>query len=138
MHNSSLFLRTDVHVNLYLLSINELNEGTEVLKSTGYLWLLWHDDFLEWDPSHYGGIEYYLWPQVSFLYFEFVRFFFLLSLDHVSSNNSTSVVDIDICMKTSEQRLPENGIKKAKRHIWPPSMIQLIHVDLREIVLRNA
>ncbi|XP_045203704.2 acetylcholine receptor subunit beta-type unc-29-like [Mercenaria mercenaria] len=52
------------YVNLYLLSINELSETTETLKTTGYLWLLWHDEFLQWTPEDYGGLKYYHWPQV--------------------------------------------------------------------------
>jgi hypothetical protein len=51
-------------VSLYLLSINELSETTETLKTTAYLWITWYDEFLQWDPSDYGGIDYYHWPQV--------------------------------------------------------------------------
>ncbi|XP_060600265.1 neuronal acetylcholine receptor subunit alpha-7-like [Ruditapes philippinarum] len=53
----------EVYVSLYLLSINELSETTETLKTTAYLWITWYDEFLQWDPSDYGGIDYYHWPQ---------------------------------------------------------------------------
>ncbi|XP_053399145.1 neuronal acetylcholine receptor subunit alpha-3-like [Mercenaria mercenaria] len=53
----------EVHVSLYLLNINELSETTETLKTTGYLWITWYDEFLKWTPSDYGDIDYYHWPQ---------------------------------------------------------------------------
>ncbi|KAL4234573.1 Neurotransmitter-gated ion-channel transmembrane region [Mactra antiquata] len=52
-----------VSISFYLLSINELNEVTETLKTTGYLWIVWHDDFLVWNASEYGGLYFYYWPQ---------------------------------------------------------------------------
>ncbi|XP_053399141.1 acetylcholine receptor subunit beta-like 1 [Mercenaria mercenaria] len=53
----------EVYVSFYLLSINELSETTETLKTTGYLWIIWYDEFLQWTPADYGGLEYYHWPQ---------------------------------------------------------------------------
>lgn len=53
----------EVYLNFYLLAINGLDEVTEVLKTTGYLWILWYDNFLTWDPTNYGQLEYYFYPQ---------------------------------------------------------------------------
>ncbi|KAL4229981.1 hypothetical protein ACF0H5_010370 [Mactra antiquata] len=53
----------DVYINFYLLAINELSEVTETLKTTGYLWILWQDDFLQWNASDYGNLWQYFWPQ---------------------------------------------------------------------------
>lgn len=54
---------TEVYVSFYLLAINELDEVKETLKTTGFLVVEWKDDFLEWTPADYGGLEYYFFPQ---------------------------------------------------------------------------
>ncbi|XP_060600266.1 neuronal acetylcholine receptor subunit alpha-7-like [Ruditapes philippinarum] len=53
----------DVWVNLYLVSIHELNEATETLKISAYLWIIWNDEFLVWNATAYGGIEQLYIPQ---------------------------------------------------------------------------
>ena len=50
-------------VSLHLLSIHELDEVSETLKSTGYLEIYWKDDFLTWNPADYGGLQYSFFPQ---------------------------------------------------------------------------
>lgn len=57
----------DVYVGLYLLNLNELNEVQETMKTTGFLFIFWEDEQLDWTPSSYGGITYSFWPQVSLL-----------------------------------------------------------------------
>ena len=54
---------TKVYVSFYLLSINELDEVAETLKTTGYLEVEWQDDFLSWNATDYGGLSYYHFPQ---------------------------------------------------------------------------
>ncbi|XP_060600275.1 acetylcholine receptor subunit beta-like 1 [Ruditapes philippinarum] len=53
----------DVWVHLYLVSIHELNEATETLKISAYLWITWYDEFLVWNSTAYGGIEQLYIPQ---------------------------------------------------------------------------
>ena len=57
------FALTEVYVGFFLLSINELDEVAETIKTTGYLVVEWKDDYLSWDPADYGGIDYYFFPQ---------------------------------------------------------------------------
>ena len=52
-----------VLVSFNLLSINELDEVRETLKTTGYLEVLWKDEFLTWTPADYGGLTYAFFPQ---------------------------------------------------------------------------
>lgn len=61
-----IFYITEVYVDFYLLSMNELNEVSETLKTTGYLFISWSDTFLQWDPDDYGGLVLYQFPQVIF------------------------------------------------------------------------
>ena len=62
--NLTLLSLTEVYVSFYLLAINELNEVTETLKTTGYLYVEWVDQHLVWNSTDYGGIEEAFWPQV--------------------------------------------------------------------------
>ena len=48
---------------MFLLSIHELDEVSETLKTTGYLEISWKDDFLRWTPANFGGIQYTFLPQ---------------------------------------------------------------------------
>ena len=60
---SRMYILSAVYVSFNLLSINELNEVTETLKSTGYLRIDWRDDFLTWNTSDFGGLTYAFFPQ---------------------------------------------------------------------------
>ena len=64
LHIASVFHTSDVYVSFYLLAINELNEVSETLKTTGYLVIEWTDQHLTWNSSDYGGIILSHWPQV--------------------------------------------------------------------------
>lgn len=57
------YIFSEVDVSLHLLSIHELDEVKETLKSTGYLEIYWKDDFLTWNPADYGGLQYSFFPQ---------------------------------------------------------------------------
>ncbi|XP_067662990.1 neuronal acetylcholine receptor subunit alpha-6-like [Haliotis asinina] len=46
----------DVHVSYSLASVEALEENTQTLISTGYLWLEWSDDLLTWNSDRYGNI----------------------------------------------------------------------------------
>ena len=48
---------------MFLLSIHELDEVSETLTTTGYLEISWIDDFLQWTPANFGGIEHIFLPQ---------------------------------------------------------------------------
>ena len=52
-----------VEVNMYLVSIHELDEVKETLKTTGFLEISWQDDFLQWNPADYGGLREAFFPQ---------------------------------------------------------------------------
>lgn len=54
---------TDVHVSFFLAGISELNEISEKLTTTGYLSITWNDQYLTWNASNYGSIEYIIYPQ---------------------------------------------------------------------------
>ena len=54
---------TDVHVSFFLAGIGELNEISEKLTTTGYLSITWKDQYLTWNASNYGSIEYIIYPQ---------------------------------------------------------------------------
>ncbi|XP_063427441.1 acetylcholine receptor subunit alpha-like [Mytilus trossulus] len=47
-----LVLRVDFH----LIGINGVDEASQRLTTTGYLSTLWKDQYLEWDPTSYGGM----------------------------------------------------------------------------------
>jgi len=38
-------------------AIIEFNEQNEFLKIAGYMELTWTDEFLQWDPTSYGGLD---------------------------------------------------------------------------------
>jgi hypothetical protein len=40
-----------------------LNEISEKLTTTGYLSITWKDQYLTWNASNYGSIEYIIYPQ---------------------------------------------------------------------------
>lgn len=54
---------TDVLVSFFLAGISELNEISEKLTTTGYLRITWIDQYLTWNASNYGSIEYIIYPQ---------------------------------------------------------------------------
>ncbi|XP_046576222.1 acetylcholine receptor subunit delta-like [Haliotis rubra] len=46
----------DVLVSYSLASVEALEENTQTLISTGYVWLEWTDDLLTWNSDRYGNI----------------------------------------------------------------------------------
>lgn len=56
-------LAIDVYVSFYLLALNSLDEVSEVMTTTGYLYVVWQDEQLDWTPASYGGITASFWPQ---------------------------------------------------------------------------
>lgn len=47
-----------------LLSINDVNEVEETMKTSAFLTLFWKDSELQWTPKTFGSIEDAFWPQV--------------------------------------------------------------------------
>ena len=54
---------TYVYVGLYLLSIQDLNEKSQVLETSIIVDTEWVDDYLSWNSSNYGGVYDFLYPQ---------------------------------------------------------------------------
>ena len=54
---------TYVYVGLYLLSIQDLNEKSQVLETSIIVDTEWVDDYLSWNSSDYGGVYDFLYPQ---------------------------------------------------------------------------
>ena len=52
-----------MYVSFNLLAINKLDEVAETMRTTGFLLIEWRDEFLQWTPADYGGIDYYHFPQ---------------------------------------------------------------------------
>ena len=52
-----------VFVEYFLYGVNDVNEVEQRLTTTGYLEIVWQDEFLSWDPLSYGGLEYVYIPQ---------------------------------------------------------------------------
>lgn len=48
---------TQVIVDLFLVGINSLDEVSQKLTTTGYLYIEWTDEYLTWDPVVYNNIE---------------------------------------------------------------------------------
>ena len=46
----------DMHVDLYLLSISELNEKRQTISIMAFLEIKWTDCFLTWNPSDYSNV----------------------------------------------------------------------------------
>lgn len=53
----------EVNVSLALLSIDGLDEATEIFKATGYLNIEWRDDLLTWNATEFGDVKHYYFPQ---------------------------------------------------------------------------
>ena len=51
------------YVEYFLYGVNKVNEVEQKLTTTGFLELYWQDEFLSWDPSSYGDLEYLFLPQ---------------------------------------------------------------------------
>ena len=98
-------------MSLYLLSINELSETTETLKTTGYLWITWYDEFLQWDPSDYGGIDYYHWPQVGMNITNSFRLsYFCTTFDTLSSKIRMQLIILKfLCFGNFNQRIGKSS-----------------------------
>lgn len=52
-----------VYVDYYLFGINDLNEVEQKLTTTGFLEIIWKDEFLTWEPMSYGNLESLYIPQ---------------------------------------------------------------------------
>ncbi|XP_041363809.1 neuronal acetylcholine receptor subunit alpha-7-like [Gigantopelta aegis] len=54
---------TKVYMKYFLSSINGYAESSQTLKTSGYLELVWQDEFLTWNASLYGG-AYHIKPDL--------------------------------------------------------------------------
>ncbi|GFS22910.1 neuronal acetylcholine receptor subunit alpha-3 [Elysia marginata] len=54
---------TYVYVGIYLLSIQNLDEKSQVLETSIIMDADWVDDYLSWNSSAYGNVTYFLYPQ---------------------------------------------------------------------------
>ncbi|RUS71652.1 hypothetical protein EGW08_020592, partial [Elysia chlorotica] len=54
---------TYVYVGIYLLSIQNLDEKSQVLETSIVVEADWDDEYLSWNASDYGGVDYFLYPQ---------------------------------------------------------------------------
>ncbi|KAK3739065.1 hypothetical protein RRG08_025154 [Elysia crispata] len=54
---------TFLYVALHLLSIQGLDEKSQELGTSFIVEAFWYDDWLAWDPSQYGNISDFLYPQ---------------------------------------------------------------------------
>ena len=54
---------TYVYIGIYLLSIQNLDEKSQVLETSIIVDAEWFDDYLQWNASDYGGVDYFLYPQ---------------------------------------------------------------------------
>ena len=73
-----MLLFLGVFVGFYLLNLNELNEVEETMKTTGYLYVTWYDQQLDWTASSFGGITEQYFPQVSSTTIIIIFFFYLV------------------------------------------------------------
>lgn len=48
---------------MYLVSINNVEEVSQKIKTTAYLKLVWSDTFMKWEPSDFGNITEFYLPQ---------------------------------------------------------------------------
>ena len=48
-----------VNMDFYLVGINGIDEITQRLTTTGYLYIGWVDEYLKWDPSSYGQVQHF-------------------------------------------------------------------------------
>ncbi|WAR21560.1 ACHA6-like protein [Mya arenaria] len=56
-------LPVDIPTEFVLNNIIEFDEQNEALKTAGYLFLYWKDEYLAWNPSDFGGVEIIFVPQ---------------------------------------------------------------------------
>ena len=47
---------TQIFLDLYLVGLNGIDEVSQKLTTTGFLYTGWQDDYLVWSPASYGGI----------------------------------------------------------------------------------
>ncbi|CAG2223742.1 CHRNB1 [Mytilus edulis] len=47
-----------VDLDFYLVGINGIDEITQKLTTTGFLFISWTDEYLIWTPASHGGVEY--------------------------------------------------------------------------------
>lgn len=48
---------------MYLVSINNVEEVSQKIKTTAYMKLVWSDTFMKWEPSDFGNITEFYLPQ---------------------------------------------------------------------------
>lgn len=48
---------TIVNVSFHLLSINSYETANQILKSVGWLYVEWKDEYIVWNPNNYGGAK---------------------------------------------------------------------------------
>lgn len=88
---------SEVFIDFNLLSINELSEVTETLKTTGYLFISWNDTFLTWDPDDYGGLYIYQFPQVSSTFSEHCYLSDMCMVGNKGQNSITGAPVLKYC-----------------------------------------
>ncbi|GFN93435.1 acetylcholine receptor subunit alpha-like 2 [Plakobranchus ocellatus] len=54
---------TYVFISIYLLSIQNLDEKSQVLESSIIVEADWEDDYLSWNEASYGNVTYFFYPQ---------------------------------------------------------------------------
>ncbi|GFO29089.1 neuronal acetylcholine receptor subunit alpha-3 [Plakobranchus ocellatus] len=54
---------TYVFISMYLLSIQDLNEKSQVLETSIIVEAFWVDDYLSWNAASYGNATYFNYPQ---------------------------------------------------------------------------
>ncbi|PVD24027.1 hypothetical protein C0Q70_14496 [Pomacea canaliculata] len=47
----------NVSVTLYIMSIYEIDEMSQSMAQNSYMSFKWIDEFLQWDPDEYGGLQ---------------------------------------------------------------------------------
>ena len=96
---------TFVYIDMYLLSLQDLDEKSQVLESAIILDTYWVDDWLSWDPNQYGGLSNFLYPQR-----------FIWRPDIVIENSVESQVELGY---------PENKIRVDNSGLihWKPSQV---------------
>ncbi|GFO29092.1 neuronal acetylcholine receptor subunit alpha-7 [Plakobranchus ocellatus] len=55
---------TNVYIAMYLLSIQDLDEKSQILETSVILEAFWVDDYLSWTPSAYGNTTYFNYQQL--------------------------------------------------------------------------
>ncbi|XP_060063293.1 neuronal acetylcholine receptor subunit alpha-3-like [Ylistrum balloti] len=54
---------TRLYVDIDLFGITEIDEVQEKMSTTAALFIMWHDDYMKWNPSDYNGTDVIYVPQ---------------------------------------------------------------------------